>query len=1252
MSRLFRRLHRGVAIAVSAAVTSALAVAVAPAVHAAPYSEVNIRLSDADKSSMTDKSYWWTNEAQSHSYVKFVEAGGTLELHYTVTDMSGNAVSGATLNLSAAGNATFSGSLSATTDSNGQATFTLANTVADANAEPRPVAPSSMSYWDDSRGGFPEVKYDLNPSIGAETEHVDRVWTHTVKSDSAPAVKEANLRLSEADRAQMTNKSYWWTNEAQSRSYVKFVEAGSTLTLHYTATTVSGDPIAGATMTLKTGAINHASFTGDLTATTDASGNATFTLVNTTSNDDAEPRPVDPSTMSYWDDSRGGTLGGFESTYNFEPTIGYDIEHVDRVWSHTVKAEVVETPLPSHVNIRLVEPAMDLGSNAYDATDWIRPWIDADSKVFLTYFDAGSTTTFKYKVTDAANGAAVANKPISLVVNANWSCSNASFSVNGTPAGPDWCDGNGQTKVSGTTDANGYVEFSVTSTNTADEAEDRPSAFNQPSDKWSFGERKSNIQVTVGATRESIDIIFGHIVKPLAPAEPPAVANIRLSDADLAHMVNKSYWWTNEPQSRSMVKFVTAGDALTVTYIVTDGDGNRVANLPVTLKCLGGTASFSGCTDGKITKSTNANGEVTFTVTSTTSADNAEPRPVAPSSMDYWDDSRVVGSEANFNFEPTVGSPVEHIDRIWTHTVKPANSDTVAVAYIRLSDADKATMTDKSYWWTNEAQSHSMVKFVTAGSTLTLHYRVTDGSGNGIAGKTVTLHTANGGGCFNGSLTATSDADGYATFTLQNCTSAANAEPAPVAPSTMSYWDDTRVVSPEVKYDFWPSIGAAVEHIDRVWTHTVKPEELTIRLSEDNTSTMTDKSYWWTNEAASHSWVKFVQAGDTLELNYRVTDANGPVSGRTVTLSTANGGGCFTGNLTGVTDDLGYVTFSLQNCTDNDAAEPRPVAPSTMGYWDDSRVVNPEVKYDFWPSAGAAIEHIDRVWTHTVKQPDPVAPDAISAVNTAAGDGMVSVSWDAPFDGYSAITAYQVTVRMHTGASKTTVVRKFTVDGDTTSFDYDRVTNGLTFSFTVAAVNAIGTSAATASARVVPGTPGAPTIDNITAANGKLTVDFSAGDSGAADIRYYSYSVDGGASWVTSRRFTGSPIVIGKLTNGVTYQVMVRAHNKYGAGAMSEAVEGTPVPDAPNAPRVTRVSTTSSEITLTVKPGYNGGAEITDYEYSLDGGDSWNSVGSADTTFTIGGLDALTVYSVSVRAVNEAGASNGTAPRNIKTKRG
>ena len=1250
MSKIFKRLHRAVAVVVSATIAAAVAVVAAPAAHADGVpSEVNIRLSAEDKAHMTDKSYWWTNEPASVSWVKFVEAGAELVLHYTVTDTNGAAVPGATLTLNAGGNATFTGSLTETTDADGAATFTLRNTVDNATAEPRPVPPSTMDYWDDSRGGFAEIKFDLNPTIGAATEHVDRVWTHTVKTADAPAVKEANLYLSASNTASMTNKSYWWTNEAASRSWVKFVEAGSTLSLTYCATTTSGDAIANQDMTLKTGAINRASFTGTLTATTDANGCATFSLQNTTSNDNAEPRPVAPSTMDYWDDSRGATLGGIESTYNFEPTIGYDIEHVDRVWTHTVKAEVQDLPLPSHVNIRLISPSMDLGSNAYDATDWIRPYIDANSKVFLTYLDAGSTTSFTYKATDADTGAAVANKSISLVVNANWSCSNATFEVNGVTAGPDWCNGDGQTKVSGTTDANGEVTFSVKSTNTTDEAEARPSAFNQPSDKWGAGERKSNIQITMGATRESIDILFGHIIKPVpAPTPLPAEVNIRVSDADKASMADKSYWWTNEPASRSLVKFITAGDDFSVTYKVTDTAGNAVANVNLTLKCLGGTASFSGCTDGKIVKVTNSAGEATFTVKSTTPDAAAEPRPVAPSSMNYWDDSRTVPAESNYNFEPTVGAPIEHIDRIWTHTVKAAAA-AIPVANIYLTDASKVGMTDKSYWWTNEAASHSLVKFVVAGGTLVLTYRATDANGAALSGKAVTLNSAAGGGCFTGNFSGTTNSDGYVTFTLTNCTAPASAEPYPTAPSNIGYWDDSRVVSPEVKYDFWPTLGASVEHIDRVWTHTVRAEELTIRLSDADTASMTDKSYWWTNEPDSHSWVKFVTAGDTLTLTYRVTDANGAVAGRTVTLNAAAGGGCFTGSLTGTTNSSGYVTFSLKNCTADADAEPRPVSPSSMDYWDDSRTVENEVKYDFSPTAGAGVEHIDRVWTHTVKAPSK--PDAISAIYVTPGDGSIDVSFDAPFDGGSAITGYSVTAKFYTGTNKVNTVKKFTLGADETFFTFDKVGNGLTYSFAITATNAKGTSASTESPKVTPGTAAAPTIDNITAANGKLTLEFTPGDSGMAATRYYQYSLNGGATWVTNRKFTSNTFTISKLRNGETYSVKVRAVNRFGAGQASEGYDAAPIADAPSAPRVSKTSTTSSSITVYFKAGYNGGADITDYEYSVDGGDSWTSAGTTSSPVTIEGLDPLTTYAVTLRAINSTGEGTASTVRNVKTRR-
>ena len=64
------------------------------------------------------------------------------------------------------------------------------------------------------------------------------------------------------------------------------------------------------------------------------------------------------------------------------------------------------------------------------------------------------------------------------------------------------------------------------------------------------------------------------------------------------------------------------------------------------------------------------------------------------------------------------------------------------------------------------------------------------------------------------------------------------------------------------------------------------------------------------------------------------------------------------------------------------------------------------------------------------------------------------------------------------------------------------------------------------------------------------------------------------------------------------------------------------------------------QVTLTWEaPEDDGGSEITDYEYRINGQGSWISIGSTDTTTTVTGLDNDTVYTFEVRAVNRTGRS-------------
>ena len=83
---------------------------------------------------------------------------------------------------------------------------------------------------------------------------------------------------------------------------------------------------------------------------------------------------------------------------------------------------------------------------------------------------------------------------------------------------------------------------------------------------------------------------------------------------------------------------------------------------------------------------------------------------------------------------------------------------------------------------------------------------------------------------------------------------------------------------------------------------------------------------------------------------------------------------------------------------------------------------------------------------------------------------------------------------------------------------------------------------------------------------------------------------------------------------------------------------GGPRTSAPGAPRNLTAVGGNGEVVLTWDvPASDGGAEITDYEYRINGRNPWISIGSTLTTHTVTGLDNGTAYTFQVRAVNRVG---------------
>jgi titin len=279
-------------------------------------------------------------------------------------------------------------------------------------------------------------------------------------------------------------------------------------------------------------------------------------------------------------------------------------------------------------------------------------------------------------------------------------------------------------------------------------------------------------------------------------------------------------------------------------------------------------------------------------------------------------------------------------------------------------------------------------------------------------------------------------------------------------------------------------------------------------------------------------------------------------------------------------------------------------------------------------------------------------PGAPSGVGGAPGNSSASIYWTAPaVAGLTSVSDYLVQYSSNGGSTWSSPIDTAST---TTSATVTGLTNGTGYIFQVAAVNSIGQGLWSASSGTVTpsGPPDAPVITSITPSDGSLSVAFSAANS-SQPITDYDYSLDGGTTWVSTGD-TASPIVIAGLTNGTSYSVELRGVNGDGGGAASAPSSGTPSA-LPGAPTITAItSTTATSLTVSVIAGYNGGSALTNYQYSTDGGATWQLRTDGGTTSSSILITALSTngttplssgvtYPVEIRALNISGNGPGSA---------
>ncbi|WP_277213677.1 Ig-like domain-containing protein [Isoptericola croceus] len=257
----------------------------------------------------------------------------------------------------------------------------------------------------------------------------------------------------------------------------------------------------------------------------------------------------------------------------------------------------------------------------------------------------------------------------------------------------------------------------------------------------------------------------------------------------------------------------------------------------------------------------------------------------------------------------------------------------------------------------------------------------------------------------------------------------------------------------------------------------------------------------------------------------------------------------------------------------------------------------------------------------------------------------VVLSWNPPGNNGSPITSYTVT------SSAGDVF-----ECATTTCTLEGLTNDVTYTFTVAAHNAVGRSEASSASEEArpdqrPDPPAAPALDW---ADGEIVVEW---ENSVYDDRSPITSVDleisgATASGATQQRgVTGNRLVWDGLSNGTEYKVRVRAHNAAPEpsewGPWSTGAIPAGAPSAPAAPTVSRGALGDSvPMTVSWKAPSTNGRPITEYTVETFRGSTSagkTTVAASSTSTVIDARASDDDYTFRVMAHNAASERYGGA---------
>mgnify|MGYP006266889099 CR=1 FL=1 len=325
---------------------------------------------------------------------------------------------------------------------------------------------------------------------------------------------------------------------------------------------------------------------------------------------------------------------------------------------------------------------------------FIRQYYNSNDHWYGNYIDAGSTITLNWHVA-GPNGLPMANAPVTLRSNLNYSSCTylTTWNVASLNNHPGCYTPDPEGTLTGTTDMNGDVSFTITNTNdyTGNRPWDMTSVWGMEGNEGPYVWTDMLLQVgndtytgnpatQVNQATDRVDFI----VIPHAPA--PTVANPNVATLtsvtgtvgsqidDTANGLNyfiRQYYNSNDHWYGN---YIHAGATVTTTWHVVGADGLPLRNQAVTLRSnlnysqcnyaltwdVASLNNHPGCyspgTEGTLTGTTDANGDVTFTFTNTNTAPGSTPSDLTTTG----------GMETNEGSYPWTAMVLQVADNIYT----------------------------------------------------------------------------------------------------------------------------------------------------------------------------------------------------------------------------------------------------------------------------------------------------------------------------------------------------------------------------------------------------------------------------------------------------------------------------------------------------------------------------------------------------------------------------------------------------------